>query len=698
MTERDIFENALAFAEPAERAQYLEKACGGDAALCEHIEGLLALHGNEGSFLESPMIAPIGPTVDFAGEELVGRQIGPYKLREQIGEGGMGIVYLAEQVAPVRRKVALKIIKPGMASRAVLARFDAERQALAMMDQENIARMFDAGLSDAGYPYFVMELVQGLPITEYCDQHRLGTRQRLELFHTVCRAIQFAHQKGVIHRDLKPSNILIADIDGTAVPKVIDFGIAKAVGPKLTEQTVYTHFDQVVGTPLYMSPEQAGLGGIDVDTRSDVYSMGVLLFELLTGHTPFDNATLKRVGFDEMRRIIREDDAPTPSTLLNTLKAEVRTTVCQGRSTDLRQLTDSLRGELDWIVVKALEKNRERRYESATALAADVQRYLDNEPIVARPPTFSYRLSKFLLRNRSRVTAGLAGVIALLIIAGVIMQGRWTRTQHALLAARAIQSSLASAKTAVETSNIGIAEQNLVEARTRLDHLGGTQRGELEKEIVIVQADIERWKADQAKFQTLFELDRQSTDLMFRGEGRIVAREMLDLYGVLRHKDWNEAFETSLLSAEQKSQVREKVYETLLLLADDSVRLGPRSEDAAREGLTYLDQAMAFHEPTKALYWVRKEIHTYLNDELAWENDQTLYDSTPATIAWDWFLPGHTAGWEEMSGARFDRTKRPLNCSQAISILFLSGIWKHGGGSVDIKEASLVYRMRSTSP
>ena len=359
---------------------------------------------------------PLDPaaTIDHALPIAFGAQIGPYKLREQIGEGGMGVVYVAEQTAPVKRKVALKIIKPGMASREVVSRFEAERQALAMMDHPNIAKVHDGGATDSGQPYFVMELVQGLSITEYCDQHRLPTTERLKLFIAVCRAIQHAHQKGIIHRDLKPSNVLVPKIDGEPAPKVIDFGVAKAVGQKLIEQTIYTQFAQLVGSPLYMSPEQADLGVVDVDTRSDVYSLGVLLYELLTGSTPFDSDTLRNANFDEMRRIIREDDPQRPSARVSTLNAEAQSTVAQRRGSDARQLGQSLKGELDWIVMTALEKDRNRRYESASALAEDVERHLRDEPIEARPASRWYRAQKFVRRNRALVTSSAAVILALL--------------------------------------------------------------------------------------------------------------------------------------------------------------------------------------------------------------------------------------------------------------------------------------------
>src|SRR5579883_2551738 len=403
--EVEIFIAALAL--PAgRRGAYLQGACADDAALRVRIEDLLGVHERAGGFMETSGLsaqaspnetAAPGAATSFAivPSEKPADRIGRYKLLEQIGEGGCGVVYMAEQEEPVRRRVALKVIKLGMDTKSVIARFEAERQALALMDHPNIAKVLDAGATATGRPFFVMELVRGVRITDYCDENTLSTKDRLKLFIQVCQAIQHAHQKGVIHRDIKPSNILVADHDGVPVPKVIDFGIAKATtDQRLTDKTLFTAFEQFLGTPAYMSPEQAKLSGLDIDTRSDIYSLGVLLYELLTGKTPFDARELLQAGLDEMRRTICEKDLARPSARLSTMRNADLTEIAKHRRSEPPKLVSLVRGDLDWIVMKALEKDRARRYETANGLATDVQRHLESEPVTARPPGKLYWMQK----------------------------------------------------------------------------------------------------------------------------------------------------------------------------------------------------------------------------------------------------------------------------------------------------------------
>ena len=412
---RTIFVEAVEISDAVERGAFLQRACGDDVALRQRIERLLKAHDAEGGFTS----AAVPPDGDLPATEKPGDRIGRYKLREQIGKGGCGVVYVAEQEEPVRRHVALKVIKLGMDTKQVVARFEAERQALAMMDHPNIAKVLDAGATDTGRPYFVMELVRGIKITDYCDQHNLSTEERLDLLVQVCRAIQHAHQKGIIHRDIKPSNILVTLHDGLPVPKVIDFGIAKATEGRLTDLTVHTELNQFIGTPAYMSPEQAQMGGLDIDTRSDIYSLGVLLYELLTGRTPFDARTLLKAGLDQMRRIIREQEPVKPSTRLGTLAHADLTEVARHRQVEAPRLIHVIRGDLDWIVMKALEKDRARRYETANGFAMDLQRHLQNEPVIARPPNRFYQFQKLAIRNKLPFAAASTVAAALLIGLGL---------------------------------------------------------------------------------------------------------------------------------------------------------------------------------------------------------------------------------------------------------------------------------------
>ncbi len=407
---KEIFGQALQIKSAAERETYLARACQGEPELRSQVDSLLQAHEKAGDFLGQTM------RLSQAGFELEppGTMIGRYKLLEKIGEGGFGVIYMAEQQVPVQRKVALKIIKPGMDTREVIARFEAERQALALMDHPNIARVLDGGATEAGRPYFLMELVRGIPITEFCDQNNLPTRYRLQLFIKVCQAVQHAHQKAVIHRDLKPSNILVTLHDGEPVPKVIDFGVAKALRQKLSEKTFFTAFWQMIGTPAYMSPEQAEMSGLDIDTRSDIYSLGVLLYELLTGATPFNRETMAKAGLDEIRRMVRETEPLKPSTRLRTLGDKLAD-VARHRHIEPAALSRLVRGDLDWIVMRCLEKDRTRRYETANGLASDIKRFLNDESVTAAAPSALYRFQKLIRRNKLAFAAGTEVGLSLLI-------------------------------------------------------------------------------------------------------------------------------------------------------------------------------------------------------------------------------------------------------------------------------------------
>jgi WD40 repeat protein len=461
-----LFLRALDIAAAEDRGRFLDGACAANPALRARVDGLLRAGAEAGSFLEQPLEAPAltsahVPATAAEPGPTAGTAVGRYKLLEVIGEGGMGTVWMAQQAEPVKRLVALKVIKAGMDSRQVIARFEAERQALALMDHPNIARVFDAGTTSAGRPYFVMELVKGVPLTKFCDERRLPPRQRLELFIQVCQAIQHAHQKGIIHRDIKPSNILVALYDGRPVPKVIDFGVAKATGPQLTDHTLVTGFGAVVGTLQYMSPEQAELNQLDIDTRSDIYSLGVLLYELLTGSTPLEKKRVKEAAMLEVLRLIREEEAPRPSTRLSATDEMPSVAACRGL--EPKKLSGVVRGELDWIVMKALDKDRDRRYETANGFAADLQRYLADEPVRACPPSVVYRGRKFARRNKTVLTV--ATLIAVtVLVASATVTWKWWEAESA-----GEQERIAKDRAIQGEAQAVAAEQQAVREKKRAD-------------------------------------------------------------------------------------------------------------------------------------------------------------------------------------------------------------------------------------
>jgi eukaryotic-like serine/threonine-protein kinase len=473
ISEREIFEQALEIESPSEREVFVKEACSTDQTLRERVDRLLVAEAALEHFLPPSPEASTLPLPELSIDEEAGTLIGRYKLLEKIGEGGWGVVYMAEQSEPMSRRVALKIVRLGMDSKQVIARFEVERQALAMMNHQNIAKVLDAGTTETGRPYFVMELVRGISITQYCDENKLSTPQRLELFIDVCYAVQHAHQKGIIHRDIKPSNILVTMHDHKAVPKIIDFGIAKATQQKLTNKTLFTQFQQFIGTPAYMSPEQTQMSGLDLDTRTDIYSLGVLLYELLTGKTPIDAAELSKADYDEMRRRIREEDPMLPSTQLSSMNVEEMTTVAKRRHVEPTRLNRLVKGELDWIVMKAIEKDRSRRYDTATEFALDVRRYLDLEPVKAVAPSKLYQMRKMVRRHRGAFAA--AAVIVVCLITGISVSS--------CQAVRAIRAE-AFADEAATTARLArqVAEENAAEAN-RQRNLADSAVAELQQNL-----------------------------------------------------------------------------------------------------------------------------------------------------------------------------------------------------------------------
>jgi tetratricopeptide (TPR) repeat protein/serine/threonine protein kinase len=670
-----------------ERATFLDAACAGDPELRRRVDRLLEAHDRPDSLPEAPAAPtpteasspPVGPDPGLvASAEGPGAVLGPYKLVERIGEGGMGTVYLAQQAAPVKRLVALKVIKPGMDSQQVLARFEAERQALALMEHPNIARVLDADTADSGRPYFVMELVKGVPITRYCDEHRLTPRQRLELFAPVCQAIQHAHQKSIIHRDIKPSNILVAQYDGKPVPKVIDFGVAKAMGQQLTEQTLVTGFGSIVGTLEYMSPEQAEVNQLDIDTRSDIYSLGVLLYELLTGSPPFTKKDLEKAGMLEMLRVIREQEPSKPSTKLSS--SDALPTLSANRGTEPAKLTRLVRGELDWIVMKALEKDRNRRYESANGFAQDIQRYLADEPVQACPPSARYRLRKFVRRNKGRLAAVAGVFLAVTLMAATVgwavrdraaRAAEIERVEIARLDAVAgqVRDSLNAARTLIAENKLAAARQKLAEALAQLGN-DRSALGKLAAEVEAGAAELDRLqqfldlidRAHQAEAAPVLDAEqaahrsprRAATGPPARiGDRRPAAAvpfllAALERYEVLERDNWTARLEGGLLGKEQVEHVRRRAYEELLWLAEDAAlrqeehrsgqKLSPAS--AAQAALVYLGKAETAHRPTRAFYSMRAYCRKALGEVAAARVDLQRADQTRPTMALDFYLQG----------------------------------------------------------
>jgi serine/threonine protein kinase len=718
---KTIFTEALVRLSGPERAAYLDEACRGDAELRAQAEALLRDHERIGRFLgtatgstglpfeavgpgpgdpqpgalsqaEAPgtCAATVGP-----GAEVSGTVIGPYKLLQPIGEGGMGTVYMAEQTEPVRRTVALKLIKTGMNSRQVLARFGAERQALALMDHPNIAKVFDAGTTDTGRPYFVMELVKGIPITKFCDERRLTLRERLELAIPVCQAIQHAHQKGIIHRDIKPSNVLIALYDGKPVPKVIDFGVAKATGPRLTDQTLYTEFGAIVGTLEYMSPEQAELNQLDIDTRSDIYSLGVLLYELLTGSTPLERRRLKEGLFLEILRVIREEESPRPSMRLSTTEELPRIAAC--RHIEPRKLSGLVRGELDWIVMKALDKDRNRRYETANGLAADLRRHLDDEPVQACPPTSAYRLSKFAKKYRTAMVIACAFVTVLMAAsvisvwqavlanqarAGAVMayaaelqQRREAQDQRdrALRAEGDAKANLARARAAVEDYLTTISESRLLnsplpglqplrkellvtalryyedfvqrhqdDADLRADLAAATLRvGEITDQIGAKGEAVKAFRTASSLYESLAGADSSPSNRSHRaGQGHCLAR-------------------MAMIQFEQgQSDESLRSFERSIALLDQLMR------DRPGDPATRADSALAHHYLSLALLNRGKPEETIRHQRAAIELREALAEEFPTRLSYqiDLALSFNNLGFIHMRGGQlveaFDSVRR----------------------------------------
>lgn len=608
--EKALFDAARNVTDPAVRQALLDQTCNGNPALRTRIETLLTVqepaeefftvHELKAEAAETPRAGAKstghltdGSAAEPAVAEGPNARIGHYRLLQRMGEGGCGVVYLAEQEEPVQRRVALKIIRLGMDTENVIARFEAERQALALMDHPNIAHVLDAGATNLGRPYFVMELVRGVKITDYCNQHQLDLRQRLGLFNQVCRAIQHAHQKGVIHRDIKPSNILVSLHDGVAVPKVIDFGIAKATAGRLADNPAVTAYGQFIGTPAYMSPEQAELGGVDVDTRSDIYSLGALLYELLTGRTPFDNKQLLDSGWDEMRRMLQEKEPLRPSNLVATLPPAEQQVIAGKRGLEPARLISLLKGDLDWIVMKAMEKDRSRRYETANGLAMDVTRYLNDEPVVARPPSRRYRLQKLVRRNRA-VFVSIAAVAAALVLglgASTWLMFREREARHeaergraseALLRQQAeARAAISQAAALVGENQYGAADQLMAKVNFPESGLGGEAVFRPLGDWAAVQG---RWQRAAEYFELLVRVDQMETPDVATLDSTRCAAALIEAGDTPGYERFRREIIERFASTRYPVEAERTVKNSLLLPADSTIMaaLAPLADLAAK--------------------------------------------------------------------------------------------------------------------
>jgi serine/threonine protein kinase len=648
-----IFCAAVEMASADERAAYVARTCGDDRELQARVEKLVDAHFRAGSFLEESAPAP-GATGSFVSPsperpalaEGPGTVIGPYKLLQQIGEGGMGAVFMAEQTQPVRRMVALKLIKPGMDSRQIIARFEAERQALALMDHVNIARVLDAGATESGRPYFVMELVHGVPITKYCDDNQLTPRERLELFVPVCQAIQHAHQKGVIHRDVKPSNVMVTLYDGKPVPKVIDFGVAKATEQKLTERTLFTQYGTMVGTLEYMSPEQAEMSALGVDTRSDVYSLGVLLYELLTGSTPLTRKRFKDAAYGEILRLIKEEEPPKPSTRL-TDSGEALASISAQRKTEPAKLSKLMRGELDWIVMKTLEKDRNRRYETASGFAADVQRYLNDEPVQACPPTAGYRLRKFARRNKAALGTVTVAALALCVAAGALVVSNIRISGESAEKAKALEAATASEQEAQESLKDALAAVDQMLTRVSEEHLQfvpqmePVRRDLLQDALKFYQKFLARWSKDPAvrretalAYRRMGFLHYQLGDYVEAEDAYRKAFAMLDELDAVSPLDPGARSElifshiecSLVLDNQGKAEEREKALRRAVAIGEALVKQfpeGPSYRDQLTNASNRLADAIAAREPAEAERVLRRNLDLSKESTDSWLRGQT---------------------------------------------------------------------------